>query len=270
MITTEVMGGLGNQLYQIFCLISYSIDNDITFFIQDKSLTEGDRRKTYWDNLLLNLKSYFKPVRNLPVLNWFQHHYIELPKITDKDFKLMGYFQSYKYFHHNIDKIEGILKLNDIKNKYKNKYDYKNIVSLHFRIGDYVKLQDFHHLLSIDYYINVLGKLIKDTNRNDWNILYFYEESDKDMIDKNINILKEKYDKLNFIGIDHKLDDWEQMLCMSLCKHNIIANSTFSWWGAYFNENNNRIYYPNKWFGPKLENNKMDDLFLDEWVKIYI
>ena len=51
------------------------------------------------------------------------------------------------------------------------------------------------------------------------------------MIDKNINILKEKYDKLNFIGIDHKLDDWEQMICMSLCKHNIIANSIFSWWG---------------------------------------
>ena len=269
MITTEVMGGLGNQLFQIFSLISYSIDNNINFFIQDKSLTEGDRDITYWNNLFINLKSYLKPVRNIPVLNWFQHHYIELPKITDRDFKFMGYFQSYKYFNHNIDKIENILKFNDIKNQYKNNYDYNNTVSLHFRIGDYKILQDYHHLLSIDYYIKSLDKLIKDTNRNDWNILYFYEESDKDMIDKNISILKEKYDKLNFIGIDNKLDDWEQMICMSLCRHNIIANSTFSWWGAYLNKNN-KAYYPNKWFGPKLENNKMDDLFLDDWVKIDI
>ena len=54
MITTEVMGGLGNQLFQIICLISYSIDNNIGFFIQEKPLTEGDRKKTYWDNLLIN------------------------------------------------------------------------------------------------------------------------------------------------------------------------------------------------------------------------
>jgi len=179
-----------------------------------------------------------------------------------------GYFQSHKYFQDNLDKILDLLKFNEIQDKYNNNYDYENTISLHFRIGDYINYQEHHPVLSIDYYINSLDRLIKDTDKIDWNILYFYEESNKDMIDKNINILKEKYDKLNFISIDHKLDDWEQIICMSLCRHNIIANSTFSWWGAYLNENDNRVYYPDTWFGSAKGSINYNDLFLDSWIKI--
>jgi hypothetical protein len=56
---------------------------------------------------------------------------------------------------------------------------------------------------------------------------------------------------------------------MSSCKHNIIANSTFSWWGAYLNENNDKIVcYPSLWFGNELQNKDTCDLFLDNWKKI--
>ena len=280
MLIIKLMGGLGNQLFQIFSLISYSIDNNINYKIlefKDDKVSPCDNkslRNTYWKNLLKNI--YNKTIKNIngPIYLYNEpcFEYKPLPIISDKskNYMFFGYFQSHKYFQDNLDKILDLLRLNEIKKQYINNYDYENTVSLHFRIGDLIVGENKCHgpILSIDYYINSLDRLIKDTGKNNWDILYFYEQSDKDMIDKNINILKGKYDKLKFISIDHKLDDWEQIICMSLCKHNIIANSTFSWWGAYLNNNDNKVYYPNTWFGSALSGKNLKDLFLDDWVKI--
>jgi hypothetical protein len=69
---------------------------------------------------------------------------------------------------------------------------------------------------------------------------------------------------------DSKLSDWEQLLLMSLCEHNIIANSTFSWWSGYFNTNQNKIIcYPSQWFGPNIVH-CTSDLFPKNWFKIII
>ena len=73
---------------------------------------------------------------------------------------------------------------------------------------------------------------------------------------------------LTFVRANPLLEDWEQMLLMSLCNYNIIANSTFSWWGAYLNTNICKIVcYPDKWFMPEA-NKDTNDLFLDDWVQI--
>ena len=89
-------------------------------------------------------------------------------------------------------------------------------------------------------------------------------------VNKQIHLIKEKFTELEFIMCNHKLQDWEQMLQMSLCKHNIIANSTFSWWGAYLNNNKDKIVcIPQKWFGPAIKHNQKD-LYLPEWSIINI
>ena len=72
----------------------------------------------------------------------------------------------------------------------------------------------------------------------------------------------------HFIQCSYSVNDYEQLLLMSLCHHNIIANSTFSWWGAYFNSNPEKVdCYPSTWFGAKC-NHSSRDLFPDNWVKI--
>jgi hypothetical protein len=128
-----------------------------------------------------------------------------------------------------------------------------------------------HPLLKLSYYKNCLNYIINKTNYDKYDILYFCEEKDNNLVLKKIDELKNDFKNLNFIKVNDLYEDWEQMLIMSLCKHNIIANSSFSWWGAYFNvdnEDNNIICYPNIWFGPKMQNHNLSDLFPPHFTMI--
>ena len=273
MITTEIMGGLGNQLFQIFNLISYSLTYKTPFYFENKLASRADRPH-YWNNFLMSLKPFiqFNKV-NLPIYKEsnFQYNKIQPFEEINQPIKFFGYFQSYKYFQERKEDIFKLIKLNESKDKLKDDYKYDNLVSLHFRLGDYVNIQQCHALMPIHYYVEALQQLIKDTNKDDWRILYFCEENDIQQVKINISILQKQYPNLSFEKINSKYCDWQQMLIMSHCKHNIIANSTFSWWGAYFNQHKeNKVYYPSLWFGPDLEFKKTYDLFPPEWNKIKI
>jgi hypothetical protein len=98
-------------------------------------------------------------------------------------------------------------------------------------------------------------------------VIYFCEDVDIQIVEETIHKLKQKF-SYNFIRGDNTLQDWEQMLYMSLCSHNIIANSTFSWWGAYFNNKDKIVCYPSIWFGPELTQHNTKDLYPDGWIKI--
>lgn len=261
-ITAYLYGGLGNQLFQIFAVISYSIKNNcnFNFFLKD------NRNFSRWGNLLVTLNEYI--IDELPkyIYNEDTHSYKEIP-VYDKPFMINGYFQSSKYFNNYKDNIIDLIGIREHQNRYSYLYNYDNIVSIHFRLGDYKRLEKYHPILPIDYYISSLNLLINKTKRNDWIVLYFYEENDEPIVSNNINILLNKFPHIKFTGINHNYSDWQQVLIMSLCKHNIIANSTFSWWGAYLN-NNNEVFYPSLWFGESLKDKLTHDIPMDNWIKV--
>ena len=198
--------------------------------------------------------------------------YTPLPVIPeDKNVKLYGYFQSYKYFHESRSSIFKMIRLTKSKESILSKFSenfFQNTISLHFRIGDYKNLQHCHPVLPFEYYKMALQRLIEDTEKDSWKVLYFYEKQNTDEVKGHIETLKKQFPNLVFEGIDHDLEDWEQLTTMSLCQHNIIANSSFSWWGAYMNDNENKVYYPNIWFGPALADKNTCDLCLKEWNEI--
>jgi hypothetical protein len=277
MITIEIMGGLGNQLFQIFHLISYGLIHKVPFFFEYKNAPDRLDRPFYWNNFLSSLKPFVKEKyqSNIPIYREIGFHYTEPKSYTqiDKPFKFFGYFQSYKYFHKNEKDILKFIKLNkqmdSVKTKYNLLCDYDNTVSIHFRIGDYKHQQQNHPVMSVEYYESALQHIINHTGRNNWNILYFYEKQDTDMVKEKITMLQEKFPMLIFTPINTEIIDFEQLLLMSLCRHNVIANSSFSWWGAYFNQNQNKmVTYPSTWFGPSLGNKRMEDMFPVGWIKI--
>ena len=146
MLTVELMGGLGNQLFQIFTLIAYSKKNSNPYLIEKKSSLPGQyvTRNVYWNNLLEKLAHrLIQDPLQYPLIREKDFHYEELPKISSNDkFKLYGYFQSYKYFQEYKDTILNELEFDKKREALlqNTKLETSNMISLHFRVGDYAKL----------------------------------------------------------------------------------------------------------------------------------
>ena len=289
MISSKLCGGLGNQLFQIFTTISYAIENSKPFFFLDNhQLGNGSNgstiRYTYWNTFLSALHPFLRNINEIPQLTYITENnfkYQELPKVdvlTKYGTLFVGYFQSPKYFNNYKETIYKLLKIDLKKTIIKNKccinFNETTYISAHFRFGDYKKYPNIYTLLTETYYKNALNNILNENGlkeiKNEVKVLYFCENDCINEVNEIINILKFDFPQINFIRADPQLEDWEQMLLMSLCKHNIIANSTFSWWGAYLNSNQEKIVcYPDQWFCTEA-NKDTSDLFLDDWQKIQI
>ena len=310
MITCVIMGGLGNQLFQIYTTMALSIEMKTSFRFPLHKIGNDKRSVTYWNTFLKELKTSAS-IMNLERLQFplYKEADFSYKKITiSQDIikkrggvLLYGYYQSYKYFEKEYEKICKYIKLdkarNEIKNLFHDKYfsGDKKVISMHFRLGDYKSLQYYHPVLDVKYYIESLQLILKkeqdktlNTNsevimpisRQKWLILYFCEDEDITYVETKIKIIREECAKMyKHISIeferassneeDNKLCDWKELLLMSCCHHNIIANSSFSWWAGYFNDNPDKeVCYPEKWFGPKLANNDIRDLCPSSWNKI--
>ena len=303
--TTEIMGGLGNQLFQIFTLLAYCLRHKLPFYFSTVPIQHGKRKQTYWHTAMLqSLQPFVKyPPSSIPptLLHEEGFHYQPIPFYEQEQvkpmqvkpmhmkpmhMKLFGYFQSYKYFQDQEAQIYKLIKLQQTQDLIKSKtpYNYTNMIAVHFRVGDYINLQQCHPLMPINYYIKALSQFLQDQSpalcetleqakHNDtiWQILYFCEKNDQTYVEtqfiQQLQAHPPFQGKFHFQCIDHSLADWEQVIVMSLCQHKIIANSTFSWWGAYLGAGR-QVYYPSTWFGPAMGNKNMNDLFPPNWQKI--
>jgi len=227
-------GRLGNQLFELSATISLALNNNDTYVFPNWE---------YKDHFNLN-NCFATSIANNYVYTEPHFHYSSIPYQANTDIR--GYFQSQKYF---INQQNIIKELLTPKIALGTKYDY---TSIHVRRGDYVNQPNNYIQLGMDYY-KVAMELVKTKH-------YIIVSDD-------INWCHNNFIGEQFIFSENR-SPVEDLALQITCEHNIIANSSFSWWGAWLNKNPSKmIVAPNRWFGPNQKHNTKD-LLPNEWTKI--
>lgn len=183
-----------------------------------------------------------------------------------KDCFLTGYWQSYRYF----ENIESLIReefkfpqVFDKDNHRLTKIEHENSISLHVRRTDFVnnKYHDIHGTCSIEYYEKAAEYIANKVSRP----CFFIFSDDIEWARANLNL---NY-PCEFVSGNIGKQSYIDMQLMSLCKHNIIANSSFSWWGAWLNQNPNKVVVaPRQWFADETRNSQTKDLMPETWLRI--
>tara|TARA_Y200000002_G_scaffold360847_1_gene346445 strand:+ start:4790 stop:5629 length:840 start_codon:yes stop_codon:yes gene_type:complete len=279
MIITNIIGGIGNQLFQYYFgrriadINKTSLKIDISGFetyswhkfelnkfnLKYDVASKEDIEKVLKVNLITERVQRFLPYHKRKLVKQKVNFYdFNLFGIKDNSY-LDGYWQCDKYFFSLKNKI---IKEITLKSEFENK-PFKILkkdilknrsVSIHVRRGNYLDLNV--PVCSIDFYnsaLNVISKTIKDFK------VYIFT-NDVKWCKENFS---QKYNT-NIISGQENIFDYHELILMSYCENNIISNSTFSWWAGWLNNNpNKKVFYPSI---VKKSLNK--DLFLDEWNEI--
>jgi len=273
-VAITIHSGLKNQIFMIFCMLSYYIDNCSDYIIY---YNDDSTKKYYWNTFFKNINKKIS-CENINIEKTYKEpffNYNNIPKYNF-DIVLNGYFQSDRYFKHNIDKIKNIIGLEsqiiNVKKEYP-EYFKKKTIALHFRIGDYYSLQNLHPIKNINYYIKSFNALIeKNINIREYDILYFCQDIDNNIVDEYIKRINTYFKYLKFVKVSDDIPDWKQLLLMNSADHFIIGNSTFSWMGAYlshsYEKKNAIVICPDVWFGPYYSHHNLEDLRPFDWIKI--
>lgn len=230
------------MMFQIAATYNLSLELgvDCSFSTQlTNNIFQKQRIEMYINNIFSKIKFGDIELTNKTIYKEKKFSYDPIPFVDNQI--LSGYFQSSKYFEKNEHKIRDLFLETDdintyIQNKYKN-INFEKSASLHVRRGDYLKFPDTHPVCDKSYYDKALTLL----NEEHESVLIF--SNDQEWCKSNL-----EYENCIFI----KDLDYIEMYLMSKCKNNIIANSSFSWWAAWMNNNKNKkVIYPSRWFGPK-------------------
>ncbi len=293
-ITTENSGGLGNQLFQIANVLAYAWKYSLTPIFKKISISKypnsvmGNKvypRYVYWNNFFMNLyqvkrlpsklvgfkekdMSYHKIPNPETILNLKK-----LPLRKIKGIIFHGFYGSGKYFDKYRKKILSSISYIDpsekdyLKKKYVDFFD-ENIVTvaLHVRRGD-IKPHLWPDLTETDYNQKSISFFVEKFSKHELKFIIFSNDTEWTK-----NYMKINFPKLNLIFPIEK--DYLELYLMSCCNHQIIANSTFSWWAAYLNNFPDKIVIaPKNWFGPKAPRHwfgpkgiKNHDLYMDDWI----
>lgn len=276
MVTTNLIGGLGNNLFQIANLLNvshnlnvdYSIPNNVNrgqhgvynsqkLEIEDLFCTDLINVGTVNDGQMLTYNHH-----DLDINNGF--HYSKVKETNNTIYN--GYFQSEKYFK-DIDINNYLVVKPNITEKMLTKYNIpKNnkTLSIHCRFGGdrnpnttFGKgVQHFHKNVSKNFYENAYNIVVSNHDVDDIIVVSDLPELANEMmslITPNFKIINE--------------DTINSFVLLSSTTYSIIGNSTFSWWSSYLNKNNRLTICPKtEWFGPGYGNVNLDDLFPDKWI----
>jgi len=297
MVIVKLKGGLGNQMFQYAFARSIAVSNNHSLILDTITGFESDPYKRQYRLNYFNINEKIASEKDLQRVRLFRQNNVfgKALRLVDRlmplskrfyiednsknmnnklvirgDIYLDGYWQSYKYFSPicNLLREEFSLKSNYIKinNTIRSKIYNEESVAIHFRkkdsycVGENVGIpvNNIYKNIDLDYYL----KAIKLMNSRIFKPRYFVFTDDEKWVKENF-LIEDSFEVVS------GFEDYEDMLFMSLCKHQIIANSTFSWWGAWLNHSKNKIVIsPKEWFNTSPPNINLEDLLPEEWIKI--
>jgi hypothetical protein len=260
------LGQLGNQMFQYASLRGIAKNRGYNFCIPYHNEVTVD---SFENKLRIELFNPFV-MKNVSNLN-IQYIDFDRPVIYESGFEfnqelfdkcddwisLYGFFQSEKYFKNIEDEIRQDFTFKpEIYNPCKTQIrEIENPVALHIRRGDFLINSQNHYNLTLDYYECALKKF--DSKRN---VIIFSDDPDWC---KNQKLFEDD----RFL-VSEKNGSYIDLCLMTLCSDFIIANSTFSWWGAWLSQNRDKNIYapdPKKWFGPNNSHLNTSDIIPLEW-----
>lgn len=246
MITCDLIGRLGNHLFQQATVAATAWRNGSIFGFPTRSIGSYTG-EVYFPHLPL------APVRPYPIYTERSHRYQPIPRNL-KDVKLHGYFQCDKYFDEYRDWILEMFNMPPIPQQAD--------CSIHIRLGDYVQFKDKHPPVTVDYIEQAIGLMIDKGCRK------FLIFSDDNNIARDI-VSKTAYWGAAWFDMCSEQDPKKSMQIMAGCPNNIIANSSFSWWGSYLGPQEGRtVIAPKTWFGPANANLDPTDIYRQNWIVI--
>lgn len=256
LINAFPIGRLGNQMFQVAALMGYASKHKCQWGFPSDTREVPNLRKFFPGIPVLD--GNFRRV-NVSDPALFNYHPIQQ---FGGDTTLVGFFQSEKYFEGAADKVRELFKLDIVLEKVGSPS-----LSIHVRRGDYVQHSNSFPPVTVDY-IKLAFDHLKEKGVDFYYVNVFSD--DIEWCRQLINYVQGPRNMSNWVFFEGQTE-FGDLSAMASCSHNIIANSTFSWWGAWLNPNSDKIVISpsaDNWFGPGFTGSVPKDLIPESWTQI--